>query len=70
MVCRQLEALQRQASLRDELECFWGNPENQRARTWSGHRDIDEVMLAMSLAPEGFLALHPPARPSGVEEEP
>ncbi len=30
------------------------------ARTWSEHRDINEVMLATSLAPEGFLERAPP----------
>ena len=60
MVRARLEALMRYASLRDELESFWRNPENQRSHTWSEHRDINEVMLATSLAPQGFLVLHPP----------
>ena len=55
-----LDALMRYAGLRDEIEAFWRNPENQRAHTWLEHRDINEVMLATSLAPQGFLTLYPP----------
>ena len=60
MVVRRLEALMRYAALRREIEAFWRQPENQRASTWLEHRDINEVMLATSLAPQGFLTLHPP----------
>ena len=41
----------------DEIESFWRDPDQQRADTWSEHRDINEVMLATSLAPDGFLFL-------------
>lgn len=41
------------------IESFWRTPEHRRARSWSEHRDINEVMLATSLAPEGFLVLRP-----------
>jgi hypothetical protein len=34
---------------------FWADPANRRDRTWSDHRDINEVMLATSLAPGGYL---------------
>jgi hypothetical protein len=43
--------------LRTEIEAFWLDPEHRRAGTWIEHQDINEVMLAASLAPEGFLAL-------------
>ena len=39
----------------DEIESFWRNPEHRNTDAWSVHRDINEVMLATSLAPEGFL---------------
>lgn len=42
-----------------EIEEFWLDPSNWRNPSWTGHRDINEVMLATSLAPEGFLALTP-----------
>ncbi len=53
----QLQALTKYTHLRNEIEIFWRNPEHRRASTWSEHRDINEVMLATSLAPEGFLVL-------------
>jgi hypothetical protein len=37
------------------IESFWLRPENQRASSWAEHLDINTVMLATSLAPEGFL---------------
>ncbi len=60
MIPTRLAALMGYVTLRDELEIFWRNPENQRVNTWLEHRDINEVMLATSLAPLGFLTLHPP----------
>jgi hypothetical protein len=57
----QLQALMQYLPLRDEIEAIWRDPEQQRAATWTGHRDINEVMLATSLAPDGFLVLLPPA---------
>ena len=56
----RLQALMRFSSLRDEIESFWRNPEHRRSNSWSEHMDINEVMLATSLAPEGFLVLAPP----------
>ncbi len=41
------------ATLARELEAFWLDPGNQAAPTWTGHRDINAVTLAASLAPEG-----------------
>ncbi len=41
----------------DTLEDFWLSPKNQEAGTWMDHREINMVMLATSLAPEGFLAV-------------
>jgi hypothetical protein len=35
----------------------WFDAEHQQPRTWSEHRDINEVMLATSLVPEGFLIM-------------
>ena len=46
--------------LRDEIEAFWRDPEQQHAATWTEHQDINEVMLATSLAPNGNLVLLPP----------
>ena len=58
-VRKQLEGLLRYAPLRHEIETFWLEPEHRRARSWNEHRDINEVMLATSLAPDGCLLLPP-----------
>ena len=41
----------------DIIEGFWLAPENQQVRTWTDHRDINQVMLAASLLPDGYLNL-------------
>ncbi len=43
--------------LRHAIEQFWLAPESRRARTWTEHEDINDVMLATSLVPSGFLVL-------------
>jgi hypothetical protein len=58
-VGKELEALLRHAPLAAEIERFWLSPEHRGAPSWSEHRDINEVMLATSLAPEGCLELPP-----------
>jgi hypothetical protein len=54
---RPLEALMPHAALAEEIEKFWRDPANRESNTWREHRDINMVMLATSLAPEGFLRL-------------
>ena len=54
---QQLDALMRYADLRSRIETFWLEREHQDAPTWTEHRDINAVMLATSLVPEGFLLL-------------
>ncbi|HEV8696400.1 MAG TPA: hypothetical protein VGQ89_01805 [Candidatus Limnocylindrales bacterium] len=49
--------LSRFMSLRDEIDAFWLDPEQQRAAPWLDHRHINEVLLARSLVPDGFLTL-------------
>ena len=56
----RIQDLVQYLSLRDEIESYWRNPVQQQAATWIGHQDINEVMLATSLAPDGFLELLPP----------
>jgi hypothetical protein len=43
--------------LADQIEAFWSDPAHRSSRTWIDHRDINSVMLATSLAPEGYLGL-------------
>lgn len=52
-----LEVLLDFVSLGDDIESFWRHPEHRHAATWSAHRDINAVMLAACLAPDGFLVL-------------
>jgi hypothetical protein len=53
----RIERLAEVAPVRAEIESFWLQPEHRRARTWLAHEDINDVMLATSLAPEGFLGV-------------
>jgi len=39
------------------IEQFWLNPDNRDNTTWTGHGDINSVMLATALVPDGFLTL-------------
>jgi hypothetical protein len=39
------------------IENFWLERANREAATWMEHRDINMVMLATSLAPDGFLTV-------------
>ncbi|MFO7987515.1 MAG: hypothetical protein R6U38_16765 [Desulfatiglandaceae bacterium] len=43
--------------LGETIEKFWLDPQNRQAPSWSEHRDINSVMLATSLAPDGYLEL-------------
>ena len=42
-----------------DIEAFWLEPRHRETRTWLEHRDINEVMLATSLVPEGYALLRP-----------
>jgi hypothetical protein len=53
------DALARYAPLRLAIESFWLDTEHRRKTTWMDHRDINDVMLATCLVPEGFLLLLP-----------
>jgi hypothetical protein len=58
----RLDALGRYEWLVAEIEGFWLGPRQQGASSWAEHEDINEVMLATSLLPSGFLRLHSPPR--------
>jgi hypothetical protein len=57
LVHSQIETLLSYARLGDAIEGFWLDRDNQRASSWMEHRDINMVMLATSLTPDGYLAL-------------
>ena len=50
-------ALMRYQPLAENIETFWLESTNRESETWQEHRDINMVMLATSLAPDGFLSL-------------
>jgi hypothetical protein len=52
-----LEDITRYQPLADHIEQFWLEPTNRESASWRDHRDINDVMLATSLAPAGYLAL-------------
>jgi hypothetical protein len=51
-----LDALAPYRALGDAIESFWAAPEHRRG-AWSEHQDINDVMLATRLVPEGFFGL-------------
>jgi len=51
------EDLQRYAPLCQVIETYWLAPANRQGESWAAHRDINTVMLATSLAPDGYLSL-------------
>lgn len=52
-----LKTLGRYAGLTEIIEKFWLEGTNREAGSWIAHHDINRVMLATSLAPDGFLEL-------------
>jgi len=53
-----LEALAVHLPLARELVAFWRQPAHQRFAAWEAHEDINAVMLATALVPEGYLDFH------------
>ena len=49
------------------IESFWLRPESRASDGWAEHADINDVMLATSLVPDGFLDLRS-ARARGSDE--
>jgi hypothetical protein len=41
----------------DFIDSFWSDPQHHSVNSWQEHADINNVMLATSLAPDGFLHL-------------
>jgi hypothetical protein len=52
-----IESMMRHAPMGEMIEKFWLESTNRKASTWIEHRDINMVMLATSLAPDGHLKL-------------
>ena len=43
--------------IREKIQQFWLDRKNREIGTWIDHREINMVMLAISLAPGGFLMI-------------
>ncbi len=52
---RQVESLMRYLALAEIIENFWLEPANREVPSFTDHLDINTVMLAASLAPDGYL---------------
>ena len=53
----QLAALKRYMPLAERIEAFWLEQPHREAESWLAHREINMVMLATGLAPDGYLNL-------------
>jgi len=53
----KIESLMQYSPLSEMIETFWLEGTNREANSWMAHRDINMVMLAASLAPDGYLIL-------------
>jgi len=53
----QLVMLAAYAPLAEQILEFWLAPAHREGRSWTDHRDINEVMLATSLAPQTYVLL-------------
>lgn len=53
----RIESFGRYLPLGESIEKFWTQGESRQAASWQEHREINLVMLATSLAPEGFLTV-------------
>jgi hypothetical protein len=54
---RQVEILMRYRPLAEIIESFWLEPANRQVLSFTEHRDINTVMLATNLTPDGVLLL-------------
>jgi hypothetical protein len=53
----RVEVITRYAPLSEIVEHFWMGSENRKSHTWTDHLEINMVMFATSLAPNGFLSI-------------
>jgi hypothetical protein len=55
----RLEELMRYVGFAEVIESFWLEPANREDPSFTEHLDINTVMLATSLAPDGYLGAIP-----------
>jgi hypothetical protein len=51
------KALKQYEALAEAIDRFWLEPEHQKVKSWTEHQEINMVMLATCLAPDGYLTL-------------
>ncbi len=59
LLLAHVESLTRYQGLAEKIANFWLADTSRSTPTWLEHRDINTVMLATSLVPDGFLSLAP-----------
>ena len=59
-VSQSLAALRSHISLGRRIDDFWTESRHRRSTAWTEHQHINDVMLATSLLPEGYLGYHGP----------
>ena len=52
-----ISGFQPAVALGSEIDAFWLHPEHREAAAWAEHRDLNDVTLATSLCPQGYLDL-------------
>ncbi|NIA05017.1 MAG: hypothetical protein GWP11_03495 [Proteobacteria bacterium] len=57
LLVEYIKMLLKYSPIIDPIENFWLDPEQRSAASWRDHREINMVMLATSLLPDGFLSL-------------
>jgi hypothetical protein len=55
----RMNALKPYEALKEGIDNFWLQNQNQEAESRIAHRDINMVMLATNLSPDGYLRLWP-----------
>jgi hypothetical protein len=60
-----LEQIEPLLPLRAEIESYWLDGDRRRTDSWLEHQNINDVMLATSLAPNGYLELRKQDRRRG-----
>jgi hypothetical protein len=53
----QTEQIMRYTQLINIIETYWLDTTNRQSAGWMAHRDINAVMLATSLAPDGYISI-------------
>lgn len=68
-VATDLADLQSKADVGSRIVAFWSDPANRGTATWTGHRDINEVMLATALLDAVTGTARPNTAPGGTPSQ-